>query len=190
MQLKDKLSSESAVRRLPFPTQFLGMTGWVWGSGATSAVDERRSQLQAWLSNVIGLRPADENVLEFLANDGSGKGAEPNSVSSLKLSTRISVSSTDTQADLMSPVGVYRCVRRTIIREGCESWSEKVGVLEQGEEVSALEERVNSDGVTRIRFKAAPTLATTSERGKQGGWCSLETQAGEQILVLTMKSVH
>eukprot|EP01050_Picozoa_sp_SAG11_P002513 SAG11_NODE_128_length_15542_cov_6.432105_15_plen_130_part_00 len=31
--------------------------------------------------------------------------------------------------------GVYRCVRRTVVRDGFESWSDELGTLEVGDEV-------------------------------------------------------
>jgi hypothetical protein len=48
-----------------------------------------------------------------------------------------------------------------------------------------LQERLNDEGVTRVRFRCPPGTLTSCKA--TGGWCSVETKGGDQILVLTMK---
>ena len=62
----------------------------------------------------------------------------------------------------------YKCVRRSVIRAGFEMDSDKAGTLEKGTVIEVLEERVNAEGITRVRFA--------------GGWTSLVTGAGLVVL--------
>jgi hypothetical protein len=62
----------------------------------------------------------------------------------------------------------YRCVRRCSLREGFEISSRKLGMLEVGESVAALEVRRTDRGLTRIRCEA--------------GWLSETTPAGAPVM--------
>jgi hypothetical protein len=104
---------------------------------AGQAVDERRAQLQAWLSNVLGLRPDHSQLQQFLASDvmmppGSSDGLDGKTKPATLRPVHSNSSVGSSQAEeLMSPTGVYRCVRRTVIRESwvrrgcCPSQSER-----------------------------------------------------------------
>ena len=142
-------------------------------------MEERRLELESWLISALGLRPKEESLLTFLnqsADDFVGLRL------ALERAAAPAAAAPGAGYDTgpMSPVGVYRCVRRTIVRESWESWSEKVGILEEGEEVKVLEERLNEEGVTRVRFTSAGV-------DLMGGWCSMRASDGSMILELTLK---
>jgi hypothetical protein len=74
-----------------------------------------------------------------------------------------------TPAPAPTPVAagaVYACKRKSVIRASFEMDSEKAGVLEKGEIITALEMRLNAKGVCRVRFDRGWTsinaLAITS----------------------------
>lgn len=141
-----------------------------------------------WLSSVLGLRQKDISVLRFL-NVDTVDGARPvlsldtNQITSSSMSSHMAAGATARVRDGQdpgTPIGVYRCVRRTVVRESWESWSEKLGILEEGVEVKVLEERVNEDGILRARF-----ISTGVDL--MGGWCSVRAADGQTILDLTFR---
>ena len=66
-------------------------------------------------------------------------------------------------------VASYTCRRRSQIRTSFELDSKRAGFLRKGESIEALEERVNDDGITRVRFEK--------------GWVSKNIAGGEVVLV-------
>ena len=64
---------------------------------------------------------------------------------------------------------VYRCKKKAVLRSGMDKWSEKVGAVEEGEQVTAAEVRV-CNGQTRLRLAGR-------------GWTSLRNPSGEALLV-------
>lgn len=153
-------------------------------------LDERRLELEVWLISVLGLRQNDEHVLRFLNDVDAPDGAPVLSLdtshvapSAISLHSASSVGATagvQDATDPGTPIGVYRCVRRTVVRESFESWSEKMGILEEGVEVKVLEERLNAEGVLRARFVSTGV-------DLMGGWCSVRTAGGQTILDLTFR---
>ena len=143
-------------------------------------------ELEVWLSSVLGLRHKDERMLRFL-NVDAAHGARP-VLDNIKLlpksihtaATVGAIAGVEGAEEPGTPIGVYRCVRRTVIRESWEGWSEKLGILEEGVEVKVLEERVNEDGVLRARF-------VSTGIDLMGGWCSVRTADGQTILDLTFR---
>eukprot|EP01043_Picozoa_sp_COSAG02_P004448 COSAG02_NODE_116_length_35392_cov_302.150001_4_plen_145_part_00 len=142
-----------------------------------------------WLISVLGLRQKDEHVLRFLnvqtdvARPVLSVEASHAKPLPLSLHTPASAGGAVGVKDVKepgTPIGVYRCVRRTVVRESWESWSEKIGILEEGVEVKVLEERSNSEGVLRARFISTGVDLT-------GGWCSVRTADGQTILDLTFR---
>ena len=66
---------------------------------------------------------------------------------------------------------VYVCQERSVIRAGFEMQSEKVGVLEVGEEILCIEEQLNEEtGTVRVRFDK--------------GWTSKVSSGGVTVLAL------
>ena len=70
----------------------------------------------------------------------------------------------------------YRCVKECNVRAGFELNSPKVGVLDVGTELAALEQRVNSSGITRVRFWHA------TSHPPFGGWASVTSSSGTVCL--------
>ena len=62
------------------------------------------------------------------------------------------------------------------VRAGFELNSPKVGVLNVGTELAALEQRVNSSGITRVRFWHA------TSHPPFGGWASVTSSSGTVCL--------
>lgn len=167
----------SAIAKLPFPSRRMSMS--LWGNTApltNTELDERRLELESWLISVLGMRRHDELVLQFLNGDHV---EAPRPLLSLDTSGRVSPADSDSK-EPGTLVGVYRCVRRTIVRESWESWSEKLGILEDGVEVKVLQERLNEEGVRRARF-----ISTGVDL--MGGWCSVRAADGSTILELTFR---
>jgi hypothetical protein len=73
-------------------------------------------------------------------------------------------------------LGSYTCCKKSQIRTGFEMDSDKAGVLTKGESIDALEERVNDDGITRVRFEK--------------GWVSKHIASGEVVLVRAPASIN
>ena len=197
----------SAIAKIPFPSRHMSLSLWgatgkhpcytlflfsacdlclTTSSARTvpsqSELDERRLELEVWLISVLGLRQKDERMLRFL-NLETSRAASLAKPSPLSLHTPASVGGTVGVQDAkepVTPIGVYRCVRRTVVRESWQSWSEKIGILEEGVEVKVLEERLNSEGVLRARF-----ISTGVDLA--GGWCSVRTADGQTILDLTFR---
>ena len=168
----------SAIAKLPFPSRRMSMS--LWGSSAplsNTELDERRLELESWLISVLGMRGHDERVLRFLNGDHA---EAPRPLLSLDISGRVVSPGDSDSKEPGTPVGVYRCVRRTIVRESWESWSEKLGILEEGVEVKVLQERMNEEGVLRARF-----ISTGVDL--MGGWCSVRAADGSTILELTFR---
>jgi hypothetical protein len=150
-------------------------------------LDERRLELEVWLISVLGLRRNDERVLRFLNGDAADV---PRPLLSLDTSMSahpaavgagsVGIGGPKEAAEPGTPVGVYRCVRRTIVRESWESWSEKLGILEEGVEVKVLQERPNEEGILRARFVSTGV-------DLMGGWCSVRAADGQTILELTFR---
>jgi hypothetical protein len=46
VELKETFSKDASISKLPFPTSFLNLTGWVRGANSQNVTDERRVQLQ------------------------------------------------------------------------------------------------------------------------------------------------
>eukprot|EP01043_Picozoa_sp_COSAG02_P057148 COSAG02_NODE_6890_length_3305_cov_9.585465_2_plen_166_part_00 len=146
-----------------------------------SELDERRLELEVWLISVLGLRQKDERMLRFLNLEAAGVAnlVKPSTLSLQPAASVAGAVAVHTK-EPGTPIGVYRCVRRTVVRESCQSWSEKIGILEEGVEVKVLEERINSEGVLRARFISTGVDLT-------GGWCSVRTADGQTILDLTFR---
>ena len=66
----------------------------------------------------------------------------------------------------------YKATLNGLCREGFEMSTKKAGTLKKGEEIDALEEKVNDKGVTRVRF----------DNGNLKGWVS--TNAGDGSVLL------
>ena len=62
----------------------------------------------------------------------------------------------------------YTCVQKSLVRQGFEMTTDRVGALERGTVIVALEERVNEKGVTRVHFDR--------------GWVSKKASDGSMIL--------
>ena len=65
-------------------------------------------------------------------------------------------------------IASYSCRMKSQIREGFAMDSKKAGILGKGEVIDAVEERVNEEGTTRVRFSK--------------GWVSMRTAKGEVVL--------
>jgi hypothetical protein len=57
----------------------------------------------------------------------------------------------------------YRCVRRSIVRDGFAMDSGKIGMVERGDLLTVMEKRVNEADTTRIRIARGWISATTSD---------------------------
>jgi hypothetical protein len=64
---------------------------------------------------------------------------------------------------------VYRCTKKAVLRSGMDKLSERVGTVEEGEQVTAAEVRV-CNGQVRVRLAGR-------------GWTSLRNPSGEPLLV-------
>ena len=74
----------------------------------------------------------------------------------------------------------YQTLKETIVRAGFDRDSDLVMKLPAGKTVKVLEERLNEEGVTRVRFTSAGV-------DLMGGWCSMRASDGSTILELTLK---
>jgi hypothetical protein len=67
----------------------------------------------------------------------------------------------------------FWCVKKATIRAGVSRRSQKIGVLEVGEQLTVLEETQLTSGARRVRIQPTPFIM---------GWVSMETQGGEVLL--------
>ena len=59
----------------------------------------------------------------------------------------------------------YRCVRRTLVRGGFDTFTTVIGALEPGDAAEILEKRTTESGVVRLRF-----VFMTEDGAEREGW--------------------
>lgn len=74
-------------------------------------------------------------------------------------------------------LGPYRCLRRTLVRDGHEAFSSVVGTLEAGEIVNIVEEQILENGASRLRLERAAAASGPV------GWVSATGPTGQAFLV-------
>ncbi len=79
-------------------------------------------------------------------------------------------------------LGPYRCLRRTLVRDGYEAFSSVLGALEAGEVVDIVEEQILENGASRLR------LERTAGASGPVGWVSATGPTGQAFLVPTAEA--
>lgn len=74
-------------------------------------------------------------------------------------------------------LGLYRCLRRTLVRDGYEAFSSVIGALEAGEVVDIVEEQILENGASRLRLERAAGCTGLV------GWVSATGPTGQAFLV-------
>jgi hypothetical protein len=83
----------------------------------------------------------------------------------------------DSEAAPAAALGPYRCLRRTLVRDGYEAFSSVLGALEAGEVVDIVEEQILENGASRLR------LERTAGASGPVGWVSATGPTGQAFLL-------
>ena len=140
------------VNQLPFPSKFSFFKA---GDGVA---EERQQALEAWVNQLLQLCGTNTDVLNFLTVNDVDEGFAEEEKREESGGEEVDVKGKS-----------FRCLVRSIVRDGFESTSKRVGELEVGQRFVAAASRRNDKGVVRLQLR-------------EGGWVS-EKDGNGRVLV-------
>ena len=141
------------VNQLPFPSKFSFFKA---GDGVA---EERQQALEGWVNQLLQICGTNTDVLNFLTKNDVDEGFAEEEKREERGGEEVDVKGKS-----------FRCLVRSIVRDGFESTSKRVGELEVGQQFVAAASRRNDKGVVRLQLR-------------EGGWVSEKEASNGRVLV-------
>ena len=141
------------VNQLPFPSKFSFFKA---GDGVA---EERQQALEGWVNQLLQICGTNTDVLNFLTKNDVDEGFAEEEKREERGGEEVDVKGKS-----------FRCLVRSIVRDGFEGTSKRVGELEVGQQFVAAASRRNDKGVVRLQLR-------------EGGWVSEKEASNGRVLV-------